>query len=141
MKPTFFTDRDLGKSFPSILRQAGLAIVTHGELFADNEADVTWLNRVGAQGWFAISRDKRIRYRPNEVRAVTEARVGLFVVIGNAGHQELATNFVKTFSRVERFIERTELPFIAKVHRPTPSELLRNQAAPGRVELWFPRAD
>ena len=62
----FFTDRDLGRSFPEILEDAGLQVRKHADLFRHDAADEEWLVEVGNRGWFAISRDRHIRYKPNE---------------------------------------------------------------------------
>ena len=72
----FFTDRDLGALFPRILSEAGLSVETHDSHFSHGTKDVEWLPAVGRNGWFVLSRDKRIRYRPNEQAAV------MLVVLG-----------------------------------------------------------
>lgn len=97
MSVTFFTDRDLGKAFPRILREAGLAVEEHSAHFAHDTPDDEWLTAVGHRGWYVIGTRKRI----------------------------------------ERFIERHERRFIAKLYRPEPRELKRVPTSPGRVELWL----
>lgn len=99
----FFTDRDLGALFPRILSEAGLSVETHDSHFPHGTKDVEWLPAVGRNGWFVLSRDKRIRYRPNEQAAVMRAGVGLFLVVGAVSHETLARNFVDSVARVERF--------------------------------------
>jgi hypothetical protein len=68
----FFTDRDLGKRFPETLAAAGLKVVKHADLFPPDCPDETWLAKVGAEGWIAVTHDARIRYKPNERRAVID---------------------------------------------------------------------
>ena len=41
MNPVFFTDRDLGKRFPAILRDAGLTVERHADHFAHDCPDET----------------------------------------------------------------------------------------------------
>lgn len=136
----FFTDRDLGSLFPRILSDAGLCVVKHDDEFSDHSTpDEVWLHRVGVNGWFAISRDKRIRFRPNEKQAVLREGVGLFLVMGNARHEELALNFVDCIGKIERFCNRHEPPFIAGVYRPTPLQRAKQRRPKGRVEILFPR--
>jgi PIN like domain len=137
--PVFFTDRDLGKQFPAILRGAGLDVETHADHFQPSAPDEEWLTAIGERGWLAVTHDGRIRYKPNELAAVQRHRVALFVVIGSAPHAELARNFVRTAKRIAAFAERHDPPYIAKVHRPLPSDLARNPDTPGTVTLWFPR--
>jgi len=135
----FFTDRDLGLQFPSILRDAGLRVERHGDHFAPDSTDETWLSHISARGWVGITHDKRIRYKPNELAAIVRHRVSLLVVVGHAPYAELARAFVATAPKILRFVAEHEPPFIGKVHRASPAELAKNAHASGRVELWYPR--
>ena len=141
MSLTFFTDRDLGLQFPSILRAAGLSVIRHADVFASEAPDEEWLERVGSDGWIAVTHDRRIRYKPNELAAAIRYRVGLLVVIGAAPFRELAVNFVATLPRIEAFVAEHPRPFIGKVYRPAPAEMTRNRRASGSVTLWYPRAE
>lgn len=137
MKPTFFTDRDLGKSVPAALRAAGISVEAHAQHFAHDTPDEEWIAAIAAQGWVAVTHDGRIRYKPNEKQAVLDAGLALIVLVGKARHAELSENFVRSISRIEAFLEREAPPLIAKLYRPTPSELERNPEAPGRIERWM----
>lgn len=139
MIPVFFTDRDLGKQFPDLLHAAGPTVYRHGDYFRPDTPDDEWLERVGREGWTAITHDGRIRDKPNELEAVIRHKVGLLVVIGKRPYLQLARHFVNTLPRIQAFLDRQSRPFIAKVHRPVPSELQRNANAPGSVSLWYPR--
>ena len=86
----FFTDRDLGKQFPDILREAGVDIERHIDHFADDAIDEEWLTVIGKRGWYVLTHDRRIRYKPNEIAAVEKFRIGLFVIVGKAPFAELA---------------------------------------------------
>jgi hypothetical protein len=136
----YFTDRDLGKQFPRILAEAGLTIERHGDLFAPDGSDEEWLEYCGKNGRIAISHNSRIRYVPNELEAVVTFKVPLLILIGKVPTADLAGNFVSTIARIEALLDELTPPFIAKVHRPTPSELAKTPDAPGRVELWYPKA-
>jgi len=92
----FFTDRDLGKQFPDILAAAGLKVERHSDHFKPACPDDEWLEAVGKKGWVAISHDRRIRYKPNELQAVVRHRVASLVVIGKTPLPALAHNFVAT---------------------------------------------
>lgn len=139
MTIVFFTDRDLGSRFPEILQAAGLTVEKHRDHFAPQCPDEEWLRSIGERGWVALTHDRRIRYKPNELDAVVQHRVALLVIVGHAPHPELAQAFVNTLARIESFIERHHPPYIAKVYRPSPAEVERHSAAPGRVELWYPK--
>ena len=133
----FFTDRDLGALFPRVLSEAGLSVETHGAHFPHDTPDVEWLPAVGRDGWFVLSKDKRIRYRPNEQAAVMRAGIGLFLVVGTVSHETLARNFVNSVARVERFAKKQPRPFIAKVYRPQPRQQRHWERKAARVELWL----
>lgn len=137
MTLVYFTDRDLGKAFPTILEGAGLGVERHQSHFAPNAPDEEWLRLVGERRWIGVTHDKRIRYKPNELAAVVACQVGLLVVVGNAPFPDLARSFVATSALIERFVTRHAPPYIAKVYRASSTQLARNPAAPGRVEMWF----
>ena len=139
MSLTFFTDRDLGKKFPAVLREAGILVERHADHFPDDAADEDWLAGVAKKSWIVLTHDQRIRYKVNERDAVMRNRIALFVLIGKAPFPELARAFVNTVSQVEAFVARNEPPFIAKVYRPSLAERSRDPNAPGRVELWLSR--
>ena len=140
MSRVYFTDRDLGKQFPRILAEAGIVIERHGDLFQPEGSDEEWLEHCGTKGRIAVSHNSRIRYVPNELEAVKRFKVPLLILVGQATTAELAHNFVRTLPRIEAFLEGRSPPFIGKVYRATPAELAKSAAAPGRVELWFPKA-
>lgn len=138
MSPVYFTDRDLGKKFPEILRAAGITVERHADHFAPTTRDEEWLAKVGERGWVALTHDQQIRYKPNERAAVIENGVVLLVLVGHTTTIELADDFVRSRSLIERFVARSTAPYIAKLHRPSPAELRKNVLARGRIEHWYP---
>ena len=139
MSRVFFTDRDLGKRFPEILTAAGLSVERHDNLFPPDGPDEQWLEHCGKNGRIAISHNERIRYTPNELAAVVQHRVALLIVIGHAPLAALAHNFVATLPRINTFLEAHQPPYIAKIYRPSPSDVAPEAAAPGTISLWYPR--
>jgi hypothetical protein len=140
MTPVYFTDRDLGKRFPEILREAGLRVERHADHFAHDTSDEDWLREIGKRSWVAITHDKRIRYKPNELKAVLDNNVALLVVVGRNPFPELAKAFVVTERRIRTFVAKTQPPYIAKVYRAPASEERMDPAAAGRIELWYPKS-
>ena len=136
--PVFFTDRNLAKRFPQILRDAGITVERHEDHFVHDCADEIWLEGVGRRGWVAVTHDRHIRYKPNELAAVMKQRVALLVVIGKATFPELAASFVATQARIMDFVSRHRPPYIAKVYRPSAKDLAADPSAPGRIERWHP---
>ena len=124
--PVFFTDRDLGKLFPQILREAGIQVECHDDHFKDTTTDEEWLEAIGSRRWVALTHNKRIRYTPLQRDTLMRAGVRTFILIGRAPLGELAENFVLSLNRVRRFLARHPEPFIAKVKRQKAG-----------VELWL----
>ena len=135
----YFTDRDLGKRFPEILKAGGLTVRRHADHFAHDTPDEIWLETIGEKGWVAITHDGRIRYKPNELAAVKEFDVRLIVVVGKVPFPVLAKHFVDTVPKIEDYLTATQPPFIAKVYRPSLDDLAKNPNAAGRVEGWYPK--
>lgn len=138
MSLVYFTDRDLGKRFPEILSAAGVEVRRHDEYFAPDCPDEDWLEAVGTNGWIAVTHDRRIRYKPNELAAVVRHKVRLLVVIGQAPYPELAKDFVGTLSVIEAFLAIHEPPLIAKVYRASPGDRARKATAFGTIVRWYP---
>lgn len=120
-----------------MLEEAGIHVEAHHEHFAPDSSDEAWIPEVARRGWVALSHDKRIRYKPNEQAAVLRSNARLLILVGQTTTASLATNFINTIGRVERFLERHRAPFIAKVYRATESDRERDPAAPGFVEVWL----
>lgn len=137
MSRVYFTDRDLGKQFPAILASAGLSVERHIDLFTEEGSDEQWLEHCGRHDRIAISHNRRIRYVPNELAAVLRCKVKLIIMVGQAPTAALARNFVNTAQRIDDFVASHAPPFIAKVYRPTATELAASVTAPGRIELWY----
>lgn len=138
-EPVFFTDRDLGAQFPEILRSAGLKVERHRDHFAPHCPDEVWLKDIAQRGWIAVSHDARIRYKPNELAAVSRHGARLLVIVGKAPYPQLARHFVATASKIRAFVARHKAPWIAKVYRPSERELKANPDASGSLVVWYPR--
>jgi hypothetical protein len=132
----FFTDRDLGKRFPAALEAAGIAVERHADLFPPDGSDEQWLEYCGKNGRIALTHNLRIRYTPNEIAAVRRHAVSLIIIVGKTPLPELAANFLRTKEKIEAFIDAHQPPWIAKLYRPSASDLARSPAGPGRIELW-----
>ncbi len=80
----FVRDRSLGKrAVPDALRAAGWSIRALVEVYGEREesvADTEWLERCGRENWVALTKDRRIRYRPTEIAAIRSHNVKAFVL-------------------------------------------------------------
>lgn len=144
MRPRFFTDRNLGKQFATLLRDAGVEVVAHDDRFPQNTLDEEWLPRAGREGWVVLTRDKQIRWRANQRDLVMEHRVALLALSGTGRTADLATLVVENLAAVERFLVRHPPPFIAKVLPPATPRRARPgvtaRSSPGTVTMWLTEA-
>jgi uncharacterized protein with PIN domain len=77
---TFFVDRSLGSvKVAGALREMGLDVVVHDDLFAPDSPDPLWLSKAGGEGWIVLTKDDKIRYRAIEREAYIRAGVRCFV--------------------------------------------------------------
>jgi len=116
-RPVFFVDASLGRHIvPEALRRQGVEVVAHDDRFEPGTPDAVWLEEAGHQGWLVLTKDKRIRYRENERRALQRAGVAAFVFVGkNLTGAEIAKALVAALPRMLRTAQRTPRPFIATV--------------------------
>ncbi len=133
-EPIFFTDRDLGKLIPTLLRSGGLSVRAYHEHFSSPETpDPTWIEFVGKQGWIAITHDRTIRYTPEAVDALMEAGTKTLVLIGKHPHPKLADSFLRALPQIKRLIKKHDEPFIAKVYTVNPDT---SKAKP-IARIWY----
>ena len=132
----FFADRNLGRyEFPERLRAGGVDVRTHDDHCAQNAPDDVWIPQIAEQGWIILSPDQHILRNPAELAAVMLSGAAMLCLIG--GHEktaDLASNFLNTRAKIERFATDTAAPYIAKVYRPSPvSDIARG--VPGSIKL------
>jgi hypothetical protein len=108
-------------------------VEVHDDLFPGEgkPADHEWLQLSAEKGWVAVTHDANIRYTSRSREAVVAFGARLIVVKGKGVSQDLAENFVRTYSVIRRFIQAREPPWIAKLYR-NPKE-----SRPGRIEMWY----
>lgn len=113
----FFLDRSLGKRIVAdALRQAGAVVELHDDHFRQDARDVEWLRDVGPRGWIVLTRDDRIRHRFHERTALIQAGVRAFVLVRRSlSGPAMAAAFVNALPAMQRFVERYQAPFIARV--------------------------
>lgn len=79
-----FVDRSMGEPVVRALQMVRDDVIWLEDYYRsttrDRTRDVVWLRDSGLQNWLVITRDKRIRYRKAEIRAIQENNVGCFVI-------------------------------------------------------------
>lgn len=100
------------------LRKAEVKVEAHSDHFALDALDQDWLREVGAKNWVVLSRDERIRYRPLELQALTQAKVKAFVLVaGNLRGTEMAKILVDALPEIIKTVRENDPPFIAKIYK------------------------
>jgi predicted nuclease of predicted toxin-antitoxin system len=100
-----------------MLRHAGhIAHVQGPQTFGTGTHDVDWLPKVGKRGWILITKDKNIRKREIELRALKQARVRAFVL--TATHlrgEEQARVLNEALPAMVRLLRRKAASFLANI--------------------------
>ena len=114
-----FLDRNLGNHvIAGALRDAGHQVEIHDDHLPVDAPDEHWIRLVSSRGWIGLTKDKQIRYRTAEISAIKE--YGARVIVIRAKNQtgpEIAEILVKYYSRIQRFVTRESVPFIAGINR------------------------
>lgn len=77
----FFIDECVAaRPVASMLRDAGHRAHVQHDTFGSGTPDLEWLPEVGARQWILITKDKQIRKREIELRALRQANIRAFVL-------------------------------------------------------------
>ncbi len=140
MTYTLFVDRDLGKTFWEILREAfhGTPDVTvewHDDHFPEDATkDYQFIPVVSNRHWVIVTHDKSMPKDHLDVIQRSNAR--LFVMIGNAPFADQARNFAKLRVSMVRTLKKNRAPFAAKVYMPTPRDQRKKLDPKGHIKIW-----
>jgi len=122
LPPEFFLDRNLGtRIVPGLLRDGGWNVTTlsdvYGEHHGQSIADDEWLEYAGRRGLTVLMKDKRIRYRSNELEALIRHKVVAFCLAqGTLDGPTQARVFLSHRRRIEALSE-TARPTLYMVSR------------------------
>lgn len=81
--------------------------------------DREWIPDIGARGWLVVSKDKQIRRRPEERRAIRENNVGCFIFTYRDGlnRWEILKLVAATLDEMEEKFANTPRPFMYLIDR------------------------
>jgi PIN like domain len=81
--------------------------------------DREWIPEIGARGWLVVSKDKKIRTRPEERRAVKENNVGCFILNYKQplNRWEILKLVTSTLDEMEEKFANTSRPFMYLIDR------------------------
>lgn len=119
----FFIDNNLSKRLANGMAAFGEEVVHIKDLFPDNPPDVEWLQYIGENNYFLITRDIRIRYNPLELQALRRNKVGAFFMGGKQRTRcQLIQQLIRNWPRIKDYARRTHKPFAYRI-RPTGTTL------------------
>jgi len=76
-----FIDRSIPKGVAEALKQVRDDVCWLEDVFEEGWIkDREWIPEIGARGWLVVSKDKKLRTRREERRAVKENNVGCFIL-------------------------------------------------------------
>lgn len=114
----YFLDENTSSSaIVGALRAAGVRVEIQPDHFKSGTPDVDWLSTIADWKWIAITRDKRLRYRPNEIATIRAARARVIIATtsGNLTSIELAKLLVDSFKKIDKFVRNHQDFFIATI--------------------------
>lgn len=84
------------------------------DLFPPDTKDVVWLEAAGKQNWLVLTRDKHIRTRPGERRAIEDHGVGCFILgyKQDLKKEKVTEIALGALEHMEELFGRIERPFI-----------------------------
>lgn len=121
----FIVDNNIGPGVARGMRCFGEDVTHLTEHFRDDVSDPEWLARAGRKGWFVLTRDDRIRSRPNELAAVKQHGIGLFFLAGkNRTKCQIIQQLIRNWPRIKDLACQDRPPFAIRVP-PTGTKLVR----------------
>lgn len=106
----------MGAVAEALRAQGYKAHIQGKDTFGTGTLDVDWLPKVGEKGWILVTKDKNIRRREVEQRALHESRVRTFVITaaGLRG-EEQAQLVIAALPEMLRILRRRSSHFIARI--------------------------
>jgi hypothetical protein len=105
-RPEFFLDRSLGRITASRLRSAGYVVHLIADHYPNDASDVPdeeWIAEGCSRGWVLLTKDKRIRYRAEELEALEEGHL-FCLVSGNMDIDAMTQAFLDALPKIERVV-------------------------------------
>jgi predicted nuclease of predicted toxin-antitoxin system len=112
-----FIDASLPRTVADELKKVREDVVFKHDIFLPGTDDPIWLQRVGVEGWLAITRDAHIRTRPAERAAIMENDAGCFILTHQQDlpRREIVRIVFDYLPEMEQKFKDTTRPFIFTV--------------------------
>jgi predicted nuclease of predicted toxin-antitoxin system len=117
--PTIFVDRSAwSNKLAEALRSQGVRFIALHDRFPIDVSDQEWLRVASDEGWIVLSRDKRIRRKPNELAALRASKVAIFTLVaGNATAADTAQIVGEVLQRVFALTKGAKRPALFAIYR------------------------
>ena len=103
---------------PAALAAAGAQVRTLADIFNKGTDDTAWLTALSGTNWIVLTKDRNIRRRPLEARALVSAGLRVFVLVSaDLTGEEAGSILVEALPRMRRFCVKHQAPFIAGITR------------------------
>jgi predicted nuclease of predicted toxin-antitoxin system len=117
--PPLFIDRDAwSNALGAALANADVNHVAHNQHFDPESPDTAWIEAASEHRWIAITRDQNIRRKPNELAAIRQSRVIIFVFTsGNLSATQTAAILLKALPQIYRKSRDAKRPALFSIRR------------------------
>jgi hypothetical protein len=106
----------MGRAVGRRLADEDIRIELHDDHFPQGTPDTEWLREVGRRGWIVLTKDTRIRYRPNEKQALLAAGVRAFAFAsGNLSGAQMSDAIVKALPKMLKLLATHRSAFVARI--------------------------
>lgn len=112
----FLIDENISKKVAAALRALDEDVHHVTDLLHEGATDEEVLRFAGENEFFFITRDERIRYKPNEKAAIKNHSLGVFLLAGKKkSAMELARQLIWNWDKVKECAGQTNRPFIRRI--------------------------
>ncbi|MBN4081278.1 DUF5615 family PIN-like protein [Caldithrix abyssi] len=112
----FFIDNNLGQNLANGMKAFGEDVVHLLDIFPNDVKDTEWLEYIGKNGYFLITRDDNIRYNPSEIEALKKYKVGAFFLGGkNRSTWDIIRQLVRNWHRIKEYANKERKPFAVRI--------------------------
>jgi len=112
----FLIDENISKKVALALRALDEDVHHVTELLHEGAKDEDVLRFAGENDMYIITRDERIRYKPNEKAAIRDHGMGVFLLAGkNKSALELARQLIWNWEKIKGCAQQTHRPFIRRI--------------------------
>ena len=112
----FFVDNNLSKQMAQGMKAFGENVDHLQDHFPNDAPDTEWLEYIGSNEFFLITRDDRIRKNPAEIAAFKNHGVGAFFLGGKSRNRcQLIQQLVRNWPRIKETASKTKKPFAFRI--------------------------